>query len=64
MQAKIPGLDETIKEEDLLNPDEFDYLSYAQDRVMFFWGDCVRMGLVKREELPPLLQQSIKTIEY
>ncbi|KAF5251469.1 hypothetical protein FANTH_3400 [Fusarium anthophilum] len=64
VQAKIPGLDETIQEEDLLNPDEFDYLSYAQDRVMFFWGDCVRMGLVKQEELPPLLQQSIKTVEY
>ncbi|KAF4965937.1 hypothetical protein FSARC_6324 [Fusarium sarcochroum] len=64
VQAKIPGLDDSIKEEDLESPDEFDYLSYAQDRVMFFWGDCVRMGLVKLEELPPMLQQRIKIIEY
>ncbi|CAJ0549004.1 Ff.00g026170.m01.CDS01 [Fusarium sp. VM40] len=64
VQAKIPGLDDSIKEEDLLSPDEFDYLSYAQDRVMFFWGDCVRMGLVKLEELPPMLQTLVKTVEY
>jgi choline kinase len=64
VQAKIPGLDESIKEEDLLSPDEFDYLSYAQDRTMFFWGDCVRMGLVKLEQLPPKLQQQVKTVEY
>ncbi|QPC72650.1 hypothetical protein HYE68_003402 [Fusarium pseudograminearum] len=64
VQAKIPGLDESIKEEDLLSPDEFDYLSYAQDRTMFFWGDCVRMGLVKLEQLPPKLQQQVKTAEY
>jgi choline kinase len=64
VQAKIPGLDESIKEEDLLSPDEFDYLSYAQDRTMFFWGDCVRMGLAKLEQLPPKLQQQVKTAEY
>ena len=64
VQAKIPGLDESIKEEDLLSPDEFDYLSYARDRTLFFWGDCVRMGLAKMEQLPPKLQQQIKTVEY
>ncbi|KAM0506447.1 hypothetical protein ACHAP8_001487 [Fusarium lateritium] len=64
VQAKIPGLDESIKEEDLLSPDEFDYLSYAQDRTMFFWGDCVRMGLAKLEQLPHKLQQQVKTAEY
>lgn len=30
---------------------EFDYLSYAQDRALFFLGDCLRMGIVTREEL-------------
>ncbi|KAF5011757.1 hypothetical protein FDECE_2152 [Fusarium decemcellulare] len=63
VQAKIPGLDESVKEEDL-GPDEFDYLSYAQDRVMFFWGDCVRMGLVKKDELPNTLQDRLKIVEY
>lgn len=63
VQAKIPVLDDAVKEEDL-GPDEFDYLSYAQDRVMFFWGDCVQMGLVKKEELPELLQKRLKIVEY
>ncbi|KAF4977429.1 hypothetical protein FZEAL_6041 [Fusarium zealandicum] len=63
VQAKIPGLDESMREEDL-GPDEFDYLSYAQDRVMFFWGDCVRLGLVKKEELPETLQHRLKIVEY
>lgn len=30
---------------------EFDYLSYAQDRALLFLGDCLRMGIVTREEL-------------
>ena len=30
---------------------EFDYLSYAQDRALFFLGDCLQMGIVTREEL-------------
>lgn len=51
-----------MKEEDL-GPDEFDYLSYAQDRVMVFWGDCVLMGLVKKEKLPETLQARLKIVE-
>lgn len=62
VQAKIPGLDDSLKEEDL-GPDEFDYLSYAQDRVMVFWGDCVLMGLVKKEKLPETLQARLKIVE-
>lgn len=73
VQAKIPGLDdnkmpvsaeEAIKAEEQLGDDEFDYLSYAQSRAMFFWGDCVAMGFVKMEELPELLQEQIKIVEY
>ncbi|KAM5358200.1 hypothetical protein ACJZ2D_015496 [Fusarium nematophilum] len=63
VQAKVPGLDESLTEEDV-GPDEFDYLSYTQDRAMFFWGDCVQMGLVKKEDLPQALQQRLKIVEY
>ncbi|KAH8762071.1 kinase-like domain-containing protein [Diaporthe sp. PMI_573] len=42
----------------------FDYLSYAHERALFFWGDCVQMGLIKLEELPDGLRGRIKTIDY
>lgn len=42
----------------------FDYLSYAHDRALFFWGDCVQMGLVKLEELPEGLREKVKIVEY
>ena len=44
--------------------EEFDYLTYAQDRAMFFWGDCIQMGLVKEEELPESLRKRVKVVEY
>ncbi|KAG0651795.1 Choline kinase [Hyphodiscus hymeniophilus] len=44
--------------------DEFDYLAYAQDRAMFFWGDVVSLGIMKKEELPESLVQSMKFVEY
>lgn len=44
--------------------EEFDYLAYAQERAMFFWGDCVELGLVKLEELPPMLKKGIKIVPY
>lgn len=73
VQAKIPGLDdnkmpvspeEAVKAEEQLGMDEFDYLSYAQSRAMFFWGDCVSMGFVKLEELPQAVQDNIKIVDY
>ncbi|KAL8766289.1 MAG: hypothetical protein Q9209_006879 [Squamulea sp. 1 TL-2023] len=42
----------------------FDYLGYAQDRAMFFWGDMLQMGLVKKEELPEDVRAKVKTVEY
>lgn len=42
----------------------FDYLSYAHDRALFFWGDCVAMGLVGLEELPEGLRERLKTVDY
>lgn len=44
--------------------DEFDYLGYAQERAMFFWGDVLQLGLVKREELPEDLLEKVKIVEY
>lgn len=42
----------------------FDYLSYAHDRALFFWGDCVAMGLIGLDELPEGLRERVKTVDY
>jgi choline kinase len=44
--------------------EEFDYLGYAQDRAMFFWGDAIRLGMIKAEELPEEVRKRVKTVEY
>ncbi|KAJ6446888.1 37S ribosomal protein rsm22 [Purpureocillium lavendulum] len=71
VQADVPGLDannnpvsaeEALAAEEAIAEDEFDYLSYAQDRAHFFWGDVVQMGLVKEEELPESLRARIKLV--
>jgi choline kinase len=52
---------------DLFKPqdeEEFDYLSYANDRAMFVWGDAIRMGVVKAEELPEELRRRVKLVDY
>ena len=58
---------ETIQEAELEGQgesDEFDYLSYAQDRAMFFWGDAVSLGFVKKEELPLEVQERLKIVDH
>jgi len=42
----------------------FDYLGYAKERAMFFWGDMVTLGLVKKEELPEELRRRLKIVPY
>lgn len=42
--------------------EEFDYLGYAQHRAMFFWGDALRLGLVKADELPEELKGKVKMV--
>lgn len=42
----------------------FDYLAYAQDRAMFFWGDCLQLGLVKEADLPRELLDKVKRLAY
>ncbi|KAL9098370.1 MAG: hypothetical protein Q9187_009673, partial [Circinaria calcarea] len=44
--------------------EEFDYLGYAQDRAMFFWGDVLGLGLVRPDELPPGLLAQVKVVGY
>ncbi|KAF2642134.1 kinase-like protein [Massarina eburnea CBS 473.64] len=44
--------------------EEFDYLAYAQDRAMFVWGDAIRLGIVKAEDLPEEVRNMVKTVEY
>lgn len=60
------GDDDTVREEEQAEEeaDEFDYISYAQERAWFFWGDCVLMGLVKKEDLPTELQARLKLVNY
>jgi choline kinase len=54
--------DADVEEEE----DEFDYLAYAQHRALFFWGDVVALGLMKREELPDscFAEEGPVTVEY
>ena len=44
--------------------EEFDYLGYAQERAMFFWGDVLQLGIVKEEELPQELLAKVKIVDY
>ncbi|KAL8793131.1 MAG: hypothetical protein Q9195_004243 [Heterodermia aff. obscurata] len=59
--ADIPDNDGDDEEED---DDEFDYLAYARDRAMFFWGDVLQLGIVQREDLPAELLENVKIVEY
>lgn len=58
------GKRDVEEEEDNEDDGEFDYLAYAQDRAIFFWGDALQLGIVKREDLPSALLQRIKIVEY
>jgi len=42
----------------------FDYLGYSRERAMFFWGDAVKLGIVRMEELPEDLRKEIRIVEY
>lgn len=44
--------------------EEFDYLAYAQDRAIFFWGDCLQLGLVEEGDLSKDLLGKVKTLTY
>lgn len=44
--------------------EHFDYLAYSQDRAMFFWGDCILLGIVKESDLPEAVRPHIKYVNY
>ncbi|KAJ5970340.1 Choline/ethanolamine kinase [Penicillium vulpinum] len=56
--TKTPPAEADVDEED---DGDFDYLAYAQDRVMFFWGDLLSLNLIKPEELPAPLLEHVKS---
>lgn len=58
MDKRPEGAAEAEEEE------EFDYLGYARERALFFWGDAVGLGIVKWEELPESLMGEIKVVDY
>ncbi|KAI1391958.1 kinase-like protein [Hypoxylon trugodes] len=74
LQAKIPGFDgdgdadavdgNKGEEEEAEAAEEFDYLAYAQDRAMFFLGDCVLLGLVRVEDLPEGIRGKLTFVDY
>jgi choline kinase len=43
---------------------DFDYLAYAQERAMFFWGDLLELDLIKEDELPEMVRQHAKRVSY
>ncbi|KAI9795524.1 MAG: hypothetical protein M1833_006995 [Piccolia ochrophora] len=51
---------ETSNEDD--DEGDFDYLGYAQERAMLFWGDIVSLGIVSRNDLPKELLPKLKII--
>ena len=55
---------EEEEEEEGEEEEEFDYLAYAQDRAMFFWGDVLQLGILKQEQLPATLLNKIKQVQY
>lgn len=44
--------------------DEFDYLGYARERARFFWGDMLRLGMVREDELPVDLRGRVKIVNH
>ena len=62
--ASQENKNEGKEEEEEEGEEEFDYISYAQDRAMFFWGDVLQLGIVKAEQLPVTLLDKIKRVQY
>ncbi|RDW92521.1 choline kinase [Coleophoma crateriformis] len=64
LQNHKPEEVEKLHEQEEADEEEFDYLAYAQERAMFFWGDVLSLGLVKKEDLPEELLSKLKFVEY
>lgn len=64
VHEKRPESREEVPEEGRDEAEEFDYLGYAQERAMFFWGDVLQLGIVRREDLPEPLLNKVKVVNY
>ncbi|KAK4696479.1 choline kinase, partial [Lecanoromycetidae sp. Uapishka_2] len=67
LSPEMTGTDEDMHDkrpEEEGDEEEFDYLGYAQERAMFFWGDVLQLGIVQREELPETLLKNVKVVQY
>ena len=54
----------TETSQDTSEEEEFDYLAYAKERAMFFWGDVLQLGIISREQLPAKLLENLKIVNY
>ena len=63
-REKRPESREETPEDGDDEAEEFDYLGYAQERAMFFWGDVLRLGIVKEGDLPAELLKKVKVVDY
>ncbi|KAK7562416.1 kinase-like domain-containing protein [Phyllosticta citricarpa] len=43
--------------------DAFDYLGYAQERALFFWGDAVQLGIADESVLGEEMRARVKVVE-
>jgi len=50
-EAREAAADMADKRPDEDEDEGFDYLSYARERALFFWGDALQFGFVTEEEL-------------
>ena len=42
---------------------DFDYLSYARDRALLFWGDLAKFGIIDEKDLPVDVRRRLKDVE-
>lgn len=63
LATEVLSQEKTLPDEDD-DEEEFDYLSYAHERALFFWGDVLQLGIVKEADLPAELLTQVKIVEY
>lgn len=63
-EAKGADAEDASLSEEQNEEEEFDYLGYAQERAMFVWGDAIRLGIIKANELPEEVRNRAKIVEY
>lgn len=62
--AAVKDLAEKRPEEAGADDGGFDYLSYARDRALFFWGDVLQLGIVDEKDLPQELVSRVKVVAH